>query len=439
MDDIALRNNGAARGLNDFSDAGTLPGPTIVGNNGFLGIQYSIFKRGPNGTAFRIPSSGAPNLPSRGYLNEVNNLDLDLDLIGDIMVGREDITDPDESLRTKYQAIVYNEQTNVNVTTRIPLLYQNGSPALRAYSEAFDVNDGLTATSWTVVGVSGIDNQPVSPNPAGTIREGAFYYRRAGGVQALPMPVGNRSAARGVSDPDVNGLVKIVGRVSRLQNSTVINNAAEWIETSPDVFQLVNLQQLTVAGTGRVLEQAYAINNNGWIVASGTVPADVNKHAFLLRPSTGGVNGLPQLNFSGTFIKPLNQATPTAPKIVFRLAGDGDYTVGKTNVVFNLQTVSLAQNQLPSEGLIDFTFPTNGVPREVVNSRKGTGRFSGKAIASVTLDDGTVSDVLVSFQGTTGRVNKHDVISGTFIGISSRGKVLVQGTQNVLSGSFETK
>jgi len=442
MDDIGFGGNGYARGLNDFPDTGGFRGPTIVGNsNGF-----AVFKAGPVGALIRIPSGdGAATTFARGRLNEVNNVNRNIppNIWGDIMVGREDILDPDLSQRVKYQAIVYDESTDA--TLRMPLLFQNGSPALRAYSEAFDVNDGLTPTSWTAVGVSGIDNNPVAAIPVNTIREQAFYYRRVGGIQPLSTPVGGRSQARGVSDPDAAGLVKIVGRVSRNNNTTtttIAHNAAMWIETTPDTFQLINLQQLTEAGTGRVIEQAYAINSAGWIVASGTVPTDSNKHAFLLRPTSTSVGGtLPQLKFNGGFIKPLSSSTAAAPKIVYTLIGEGDYIVSKSNVVLNLTATPLPPQftQFPSEGLLDFTFPAGGISREVISVRKGTGRFSGRAIASVTLFDGTVADMLVHFEGNTGRANRQDVIEGTFTGISSRGKILKQGIQNILYGNFSTK
>ncbi|HYE21246.1 MAG TPA: hypothetical protein VEA69_22560, partial [Tepidisphaeraceae bacterium] len=405
-----------AWGLNDFPFPA--PGPTIVGeSNG-----TAFFKRGPGGALFTAPAATGQGI-LRGRFREVNNYDRNFPFpngIGDIMVGFD---------ATNTQAVVYDEAADS--TTDI------GTIRGATTSEAYDVNSAVSG-NYTVIGVSG----------EGTAVENAFWWRPNPGImRALPTTPGDTSKAFGVNEPNATadalgaaGQVEVVGRIQRRNNNQVISRAVMWMEDGANTgtFQMIDLQALTSGGTGRVLTEAHAITTDGWIVAIGTVPTDTAIHAFLLRPTSPSTTGN-TLRFSGNFVKPLIQAQPTTPKIVFNYFGNGDYTVNRNSVLFNLQTIDLARGQLPSEGIVDFTFPPGGLPRVITNASKGIGKFSGKVTVSATLNDGTSATMLVNFEGTTSRAKKRDFVSGTFVAVSSRGKVLKQGTQNVMAGNFDTR
>ncbi len=410
MRDIGSIGGGdtVAYGINDFLP--TYAPATIVGeSNG-----SAFYKVGPGGRFNRVPDANGQGL-LRGRFREVNSDDYNIpfpDGIGDIMVGFDAGVN---------QAVVYDEVAD----STFDLSTIRGAVT----SEAFDVNTGVGGpNNYTVVGVSG-ENTPV---------ETAFWWRNnPGAMTALPTPAGDRSKAYGVRDADpVTDLVKIVGRTQHVNNNVIVSHAAEWIESTTGVFQLIDLQALTSGGTGRVLTEAHAINTNDWIVAVGTVPTDNFQHAFLLTPGVPPGLGQNSITFSGGFIKPV-VVNQTNPKLVFNFFGVGDFTVAKNNVQINLLTVDLQRGNLPSEGIVDFTFNNAGLSRVVTNQSAGIGKFSGIAEAFATLSDGTTGDFLVSFQGTTSRSHHQDIIQGSFVAVSSRGKVLKQGGQSILYGSFK--
>jgi hypothetical protein len=230
-----------------------------------------------------------------------------------------------------------------------------------------------------------------------------------------------------------------------------IEHAALWLpdKTRPGGVY-VDLAQLTGLAGGRTLTFAHSINNKNQIIAEGTVggstgtpingqPTGVTKHAFLLTPGRLADFGN-KVSFQGNVIKPLNSALPSSPtsfdpRLTYTVFGKVDYKVKKASVNLDLLTVDVAQKQFPSMGLVDWVFPTPG-KRSVTNANAGTGRFSIMGQAFVTLEDGTIADFNVRFEGTTFRRHRQDYIQGTFAAVSSHGKVLKQGKSAIFTGKF---
>ena len=115
--------------------------------------------------------------------------------------------------------------------------------------------------------------------------------------------------------------------------------------------------------------------------------------------------------------------------------GPVDYKVKPGSVNLDVLTLDVARNHLPSQALVDWVF--NGPGRRYVTSTtKGTGKFSVNGEAFITLEDGTIADLLVRWEGRTFRSHKTDFIEGTFTAVSSRGKALLQGKSYAFNGSF---
>lgn len=68
-------------------------------------------------------------------------------------------------------------------------------------------------------------------------------------------------------------------------------------------------------------------------------------------------------------------------------------------------------------------------------TRQGNSIF-GRGQGSVLLTDGTPAVFLLAFEGRLFRVNGQDKVTGKFYAISSRGKILGQGAQAILRGTF---
>lgn len=413
--------NGAMRDLGALG--GGTGGTTIAwGINNLSNIVgesngQAVFRTGPGAVWRTIPSADGQSRMS-GRLREIGDSDIGPpvpfpDGIGDVMVGYDS---------TNLQGFWYNELTNTSTDM--------GLIAGTTVSEAYDVND-MGVGGFTAVGVSYIPQQGTVIRPV----ERAFYYRGAQMV-ALPTAANYQSMAWGVNNPTA-GLVKIVGRITTRNNNTVVNHASMWAETAADTFQLIDLQTLTSGGTGRVLEEAHAINDADWVVAFGTVVGDSAKHAFILRPGPpGGIAGYPN-EFTSTFVQPLPNGGAIGG-LNFNIYGVGTHTVTPTTVDLTFVSVDLMRNRLPSQGTVDFTFD-NPLRRYVTSVSKGTGKFSGIGEAFVTAADGSFADMLVRFEGTTFRKNKKDFVQGTFVAVSRRGVPLKQGRQFIYSGSFGPK
>jgi Ca2+-binding RTX toxin-like protein len=299
-------------------------------------------------------------------------------------------------------------------------------------SSPYDINNNA---NYMIVGVSD-ENQP---------RQTAWKWQ-AGRMRALSKPQNSRTSAYGVNDAEVK-----VGTVITRVGQADIQHAAMWLPdpTRPaDVF--VDLAQLTGLAGGRTLTAAHAINNSNEVIAEGfiggTTGNPINgqangptKHAFLLTPGRLADFGN-KISFQGNVIKPLNSVLPGSPtsfdpRLVYNVFGKVDYKVKKNSVNLDLLTIDVARKQFPSMGLVDWVFPTPG-KRALTDANAGTGRFSIMGAAFVTLEDGTIADFNVRFEGTTFRRHKQDYVRGTFAAVSSHGRILKQGKQAVFTGTF---
>lgn len=295
-------------------------------------------------------------------------------------------------------------------------------------SEAHDLND---LPNYTIVGDS---------NEGSLVTQSAWRWQ-AGRMFELAHPKNTTATAQGVNNSE-----NIVGGTIRVANNVIIKHAALWLadpNRTGDTY--VDLAQLTGLASGRTLTVAHAINDVGQIVAEGTItgnadpsnPAGVVTHAYLLTPGRLADFGN-LVSFNGQFIKPLNTVVNGLafdPRLTYTMFGPVDYKVKPTSVNLDVLTLDVARNKLPSQALVDWVFDGPGT-RVVTSVTKGTGIFSVRGEAFVTLEDGTIADLPVRWEGRTFRSHHTDYVEGTFTAISSRGKALVQGKTYAFTGSF---
>jgi hypothetical protein len=294
-------------------------------------------------------------------------------------------------------------------------------------SEAHDLND---LPAYTIVGDSN----------EGSLTTQTAWRWQSGRMYELAHPNGTTTTALGVNNSE-----NIVGGTIRVANNVVIRHAALWLadpNRTGDTY--VDLAQLTGLASGRTLEVAHSINDNGQIVCEGTIsgngdPNNVGavEHAYLLTP--GRLANFGNLvSFEGQFIKPLNSVVNGLafdPRLTYTMFGPVDYKVKAGSVNLDVLTQDVARDHLPSQALVDWVFDGPG-KRYVTSTTKGTGKFSVRGEAFVTLEDGTIADLLVRWEGRTFRSHKKDYIEGTFTAISSRGKALKQGKSYAFKGTF---